>query len=141
MSFMDLTLCYSFLPHEDADTSLRFYRDLLGFELRNDVGYGGMRWLTLGAPGQPDTALVLTPPAVDPGITDDERTMIAEMMAKGTYASAVLATDDVDGVFARLAEADVDIIQEPMDQPYGVRDCAVRDPAGNQLRIQQRLRR
>lgn len=141
MASMDLTLCYSFLPHEDADASLRFYRDLLGFELRNDVGYGGMRWLTLGAPGQPDTALVLTPPAVDPGITDTERAMIAEMMAKGTYASAVLATEDVDGVFARLAEADADIIQEPMDQPYGVRDCAVRDPAGNQLRIQQRLPR
>lgn len=139
MSFMDLTLCYSFLPHEDPEASLRFYRDLLGFEVRNDVGYGGMRWLTVGAPGQPDTALVLTPPAVDPGITDDERSMIADMMAKGTYASAVLATDDVDGVFARLAEADADVIQEPMDQPYGVRDCAVRDPAGNQLRIQQRL--
>lgn len=139
MSFMDLTLCYSFLPHDDPEASLRFYRDLLGFEVRNDVGYGGMRWLTLGAPGQPDTALVLTPPAVDPGITDDERSMIADMMAKGTYASAVLATDDVDGVFARLAEADADVIQEPMDQPYGVRDCAVRDPAGNQLRIQQRL--
>lgn len=134
---MDLTVCYSFLPHENADASLAFYRDLLGFELRNDVGYGGMRWLTLGSASQPDTAIVLTPPAVDPGITDEERSMIADMMAKGTYAAIVLATSDVDAVFARLAEADADIVQEPVDQPYGVRDFAVRDPAGNLLRIQQ----
>lgn len=134
---MDLTVCYSFLPHEDAEASLAFYRDLLGFELRNDVGYGGMRWLTLGSASQPNTAIVLTPPAVDPGITDEERSMIADMMAKGTYAGIVLATSDVDAVFERLAEADADIVQEPADQPYGVRDFAVRDPAGNLLRIQQ----
>jgi catechol 2,3-dioxygenase-like lactoylglutathione lyase family enzyme len=137
MAGMDVTVCYSFLPHEDPEASLAFYRDVLGFELRNDVGYGGMRWLTLGSASQPSTAIVLTPPAVDPGITEDERRTIAEMMAKGTYAAIVLATPDLDGVFARLAESDADIVQEPADQPYGVRDCAVRDPAGNLLRIQQ----
>ena len=135
---MDLTLHSMFLPHTDADASLAFYRDLLGFELRNDVGYGGMRWLTLGAPGQPGTSLVLEPPGADPGITDDERRTIAEMMAKGTYARLLLATPDLDATFAALAGGGADVVQEPMDQPYGVRDGAVRDPAGNLLRIQER---
>jgi uncharacterized glyoxalase superfamily protein PhnB len=127
----------SFLPHTDPEASVRFYRDLLGFEIRLDVGYEGMRWITVGPPGQPDTSIVLTPPAVDPGLTEDERRTIAEMMAKGTYATLVLQSDDLDGLFERLQATDAEVIQEPMDQPYGVRDCAFRDPAGNHIRINQ----
>jgi catechol 2,3-dioxygenase-like lactoylglutathione lyase family enzyme len=133
---MDITIHASFLPHDDPDASLAFYRDTLGFEVRNDVGYGGMRWLTVGPFGQPGTSIVLHPPAADPGITDDERRTITEMMAKGTYAALLLATADLDGTFARL-QGSVEVVQEPTDQPYGVRDCAFRDPAGNMVRIQE----
>jgi len=135
---MELTIHHSFLPHSDPEASLAFYRDTLGFEVRNDVGYGGMRWITVGPKGQPDTSIVLHPPAADPGVAEDERRTIAEMMAKGTYAMIVLATKDVDGVFERLQAGDAEVVQEPMDQPYGVRDCAFRDPAGNLIRIQER---
>lgn len=135
---MTLTLHSSFLPHTDPEASLVFYRDVLGFEVRLDVGYGDMRWITLGAPGQPDSNLVLEPPAADPGITEGERAMIAEMMAKGTYARVLLATSDLDGLFGRLVSSGAEIVQEPTDMPYGIRDCAVRDPAGNLIRIQQR---
>jgi uncharacterized glyoxalase superfamily protein PhnB len=133
---MDITIHASYLPHTDPDASLSFYRDLLGFEVRGDVGYQGMRWITVGPIGQPGTSIVLHPPAADPGITDEERRTIAEMMAKGTYASINLATADLDGTFERL-EASAEVVQEPTEQPYGVRDCAVRDPAGNMVRIQQ----
>jgi uncharacterized glyoxalase superfamily protein PhnB len=134
---MDITIHASFLPHNDADASLAFYRDTLGFEVRNDVGYGGMRWLTVGPADQPGTSIVLAPPAANPGITDDERRTIAEMMAKGTYAMLLLATKDLDGAFTRLQARDAEVVQEPTEQPYGVRDCAVRDPAGNLIRIQE----
>jgi catechol 2,3-dioxygenase-like lactoylglutathione lyase family enzyme len=134
---MSITISASFLPHNDPDAALAFYRDILGFEVRNDVGYEGMRWITVGPADQPGTSIVLHPPGVDPGITDDERRVITEMMAKGTYAGILLATRDLDSAFERLQASDADIIQEPTDQPYGVRDCAVRDPAGNLLRIQQ----
>ena len=134
---MDITIHASFLPHDDPNASLAFYRDTLGFEVRGDVGYGGMRWLTVGPSDQPGTSIVLHPPAADPGITDDERRTIAEMMAKGTYAALLLATADLDGAFARL-QAGAEVVQEPTEQPYGVRDCAVRDPAGNMIRIQER---
>jgi uncharacterized glyoxalase superfamily protein PhnB len=135
---MDITIHSSFLPHDDPDASLAFYRDTLGFEVRNDVGYEGMRWITVGPPNQPGTSIVLAPPAADPGVTDDERRAIVEMMAKGTYAMLLLATNDLDGAFERLAASDAEIVQEPTEQPYGVRDCAVRDPAGNMIRIQER---
>src|SRR5687767_11823147 len=134
---MDITIHASFLPHSDPDASLAFYRDTLGFEVRNDVGYGGMRWITVGPAGQPGTSIVLHPPAVDPGITEDERHTVVEMMAKGTYAAILLPTADLDGAFARLQASDVEVVQEPTEQPYGVRDCAVRDPAGNLIRIQE----
>ena len=134
---MDITVHATFLPHTDPEASLAFYRDTLGFELRNDVGYNGMRWVTVGPAGQPEVNIVLYPPQASPGITEGERTTIAEMMAKGTYASIVLATRDLDGAFERLQARDIEIVQEPTDQPYGVRDCAVRDPAGNMVRIQQ----
>jgi uncharacterized glyoxalase superfamily protein PhnB len=134
---MDITILSSFLPLDDPDAAVAFYRDVLGFEVRLDVGYNGLRWITVGPVGQPDTSIVLNPPSANPGITDDERRTIAEMMAKGTYASLLLATKDLDGTFARLQESDVEIVQEPTEQPYGVRDCAVRDPAGNMIRIQE----
>ncbi|GIG32937.1 VOC family protein [Cellulomonas oligotrophica] len=132
---MDITLHHAFLPHTDPEASLRFYRDLLGLEVRNDVGYEGMRWITVGPPGGAGTSVVLHPPAVDPGISDDERRTILELMAKGSYGALTLATPDLDGTFDALVAAGVDVVQEPTDQPYGVRDAAVRDPAGNLLRI------
>ena len=134
---MDITIHASFLPHDDPDASLAFYRDTLGFEVRNDVGYGGMRWITVGSADQPGTSIVLHPPAADPGITDDERRTIAEMMAKGTYATLLLATRDLGGTFERLQADGAEVIQEPTDQPYGIRDCAFRDPAGNHIRINE----
>jgi catechol 2,3-dioxygenase-like lactoylglutathione lyase family enzyme len=134
---MDITIHSSSLPHDDPDASLAFYRDTLGFEVRNDVGKGTMRWITVGPAGQPDTSILLAPPATDPATTDDERRTIAEMMAKGTYGWILLATPDLDGTFERLQASDADVVQEPTDQPYGIRDCAVRDPAGNLIRIQE----
>jgi catechol 2,3-dioxygenase-like lactoylglutathione lyase family enzyme len=135
---MDITIYQTLLPHDDPDASLAFYRDTLGFEVRNDVEYGGMHWLTVGPPDQPGTSIVLYPAAATPGVTDDERRTIAEMMAKGTYASINLATTDVDGTFARLQASDAaEVVQEPTDQPYGIRDCSFRDPAGNLIRIQE----
>jgi catechol 2,3-dioxygenase-like lactoylglutathione lyase family enzyme len=137
VTVMDITIHSTFLPHDDPDASLAFYRDTLGFEVRNDVGYGGMRWITVGPAEQPGTSIVLHPPAADPGITDDERRTIAEMMAKGSYAIITLATRDLDGTFERLQTSDAEVVQEPTEQPYGVRDCAFRDPAGNLIRINE----
>ncbi|GAA1509096.1 putative glyoxalase superfamily protein PhnB [Agromyces terreus] len=134
---MDITIQYTFLPHTDGEASLAFYRDTLGFEVRNDVGYEQMRWITVGPAGQPATSIVLTPPTPDPGTTEEERRVVAEMMAKGTYASIVLSTTDVDSTFEAVAASGAEVAQEPIDQPYGVRDCAFRDPAGNMIRIQQ----
>jgi len=134
---MDITIHTSVLPHDDPDASLAFYRDVLGFEVRTDVGTGKMRWVTVGPPGQPDTSILLAPPAVDPGITDDERRTILEMMAKGTYGWILLATPDLDGVFDKVTARDAEVVQEPTEQPYGIRDCAFRDPAGNLVRIQE----
>ncbi|MEY9776772.1 VOC family protein [Arthrobacter sp. MW3 TE3886] len=139
MIFMDINIHASFLPHNDPDAALAFYRDTLGFEVRNDVGYGGMRWITVGPAGQPGTSIVLEPPAADPGVTDEERRTIDEMMAKGTYARILLATKDVDATFERLQANGAEVVQEPTEQAYGVRDCAFRDPAGNLIRIQQPL--
>ncbi len=134
---MDITIHASFLPHDDPDASLGFYRDALGFEVRSDVGYKGMHWITVGPADQPDTSIVLYPPAATPGTTDDERRTIAEMMAKGTFASINLATGDLDDTFERLVAGGAEVVQEPTEQPYGVRDCAFRDPAGNLLRINE----
>ncbi len=134
---MNITIHSSMLPHDDPEASLRFYRDTLGFELRNDVGYSGMRWITVGPPEQPDTAIVLYPPQATPGLTDEERRVVAEMMAKGTFASINLATPDLDALFERIEASGAEVVQEPTDQPYGLRDCAFRDPAGTLIRIQQ----
>jgi uncharacterized glyoxalase superfamily protein PhnB len=138
MTAMDtLTIHAAMLPHDDAEASLAFYRDALGFDVRLDVEYQGLHWITVGPPDQPETSIVLYPPVATPGITEDERRTIAEMMAKGTFASINLATKDLDGVFERLQATDAEVVQEPTDQPYGVRDCAFRDPSGNLIRIQR----
>ena len=134
---MDISIHTTVLPHDDPDASLAFYRDVLGFEVRKDVGNGKMRWITVGPAGQPDVSLLLSPPAVDPGITDTERRTIAEMMAKGTYGWLLLATKDLDGTFEKVRAGNAEIVQEPTEQPFGIRDCAFRDPAGNQIRIQE----
>jgi catechol 2,3-dioxygenase-like lactoylglutathione lyase family enzyme len=134
---MDISIHATFLPHNDPDASLAFYRDVLGFEVRNDVGYNGLHWITVGPADQPGTSIVLYPPGVDPGITDDERRTIAEMMAKGTYGIMTLATKDLDAIFEQLQAGDAEVVQEPTEQPYGVRDCAFRDPAGNLIRINE----
>lgn len=137
MTAMDITIHQTYLPHDDPEAALAFYRDTLGFEVRNDVGYNGMRWITVGPVGRAGTSIVLYPPGADPGITDDERRTITEMMAKGTYAAINLATKDLDNTFERLQAGDVEVVQEPVEQPYGIRDCAFRDPAGNLIRIQE----
>ena len=137
MMAMDITIHNTFLPQNDPEAALAFYRDTLGFEVRNDVGYEGMRWLTVGPKDQPGISVVLYPPEATPGLTDDERRTVAEMMAKGIYASIILATADLDSTFERVQASDVEVVQEPTEQPYGVRDCAFRDPAGTLVRIQE----
>jgi catechol 2,3-dioxygenase-like lactoylglutathione lyase family enzyme len=134
---MDITIHTTVLPHDDPDASVAFYRDILGFEVRTDVGTGTMRWITVGPVDQPGTSILLAPPAADPGVTEDERRTIAEMMAKGTYGWILLATKDLDGTFEKVQANDAEVVQEPTEQPYGVRDCAFRDPAGNMVRIQE----
>ncbi|MGW0668346.1 VOC family protein [Streptomyces sp. NPDC002746] len=134
---MDITIHTSVLPHDDPDASLAFYRDALGFEVRSDVGQGRMRWITVGPAGQPDTSILLAPPAADPGVTEGERRTITEMMAKGTYGWILLATRDLDATFEKVQAATTEVVQEPTEQPYGIRDCAFRDPAGNMVRIQE----
>ena len=133
----NLKLHNCFIAVHDHDEALAFYRDTLGFEVRKDVGYQGKRWITVGPPGQPETSIVLFPPSGDPSLTDDERRTIAELMAKGSYGIITLATTDLDEVFDRLQAGGAEVAQEPMDQPYGVRDCAFRDAAGNMVRINQ----
>lgn len=137
MTSMDITIHTCALPHDDPEASLAFYRDVLGFEVRSDVGSGRMRWIVVGPPGRPDTSLLLSPPFADPGVTEEERRVITEMMAKGTYGWILLATRDLDGTFEKVQATDAEIVQEPTEQPYGIRDCAIRDPAGNMVRIQQ----
>lgn len=137
MTGMSLFIHGTFLPADDPEKSLAFYRDALGFEVRNDVAVGELRWITIGPPGQPQTSIVLHPPAIDPGLTEDERRTITELMAKGSYATIILGSDDVDGTFDRVQATGADVVQEPLDQPYGIRDCAFRDPAGSLVRISQ----
>ncbi|MBZ5738981.1 VOC family protein [Nocardioides mangrovi] len=134
---MNITIHTTVLPHQDPDASVAFYRDVLGFEVRTDVGSGTMRWITVGPVDQPGTSILLGPPAVDPGITDAERQMIADMMAKGTYGWILLGTTELDATFDSVQASGAEVVQEPIDQPYGLRDCAFRDPAGNLVRIRE----
>lgn len=135
---MDITIHSSFLPHTDPDASLVFYRDVLGFEVRLDVGYEDMRWITVGPAGQPDTAIVLHPAAVGNDISDEDRELLLALIAKGGYFGVNLATEDLDGAFASVEASGADVVQEPVEQDYGVRDAAFRDPAGNLIRMQQK---
>ncbi|MFE8939855.1 VOC family protein [Streptomyces sp. NPDC007872] len=134
---MDITIHTTALPHDDPDAAVAFYRDALGFEVRSDVGQGNMRWITVGPAGQPGTSILLAPPAADPGVTEEERRVITEMMAKGTYGWILLATPGLDAVFEKVRAAGAEVVQEPTEQPYGIRDCAFRDPAGNLIRVQE----
>ena len=134
---MDITIHSTFLPHTDAEASLAFYRDGLDFEIRKDVAFGGNRWITIGPKGKPDTSIVLFPPNATPGVTDEEKRTIAEMMAKGTFASINLVTPDLASTFDTVQASGAEVVQEPAEQPYGVRDCAFRDPAGNLIRLQE----
>ena len=135
---MDITIHSSFLPHTDPEASLAFYRDVLGFEVRLDVGYEAMRWITVGPPNQPDTAIVLHPAGLGNGLTEEEGVRLVEIVAKGGYFGINLATDDLDAAFAQMEARGADIVQEPIDQDYGVRDAAFRDPAGNLIRLQEK---
>jgi predicted enzyme related to lactoylglutathione lyase len=137
---MDIRLSHTFLAVDDHDKAIEFYRDVLGLEVRNEVGYEKMRWVTIGSPSQPEVDIVLEPPGVNPGMSDQDRSVVADLMAKGVYGRVVFWTDDCDATFDRIQSAGADVIQEPTDQPYGVRDCAFRDPAGNEVRFTQAKR-
>ncbi|AZM57736.1 lyase [Streptomyces sp. WAC 01529] len=134
---MEINLAQCFIAVDDHDKALAFYRDVLGLEVRNDVGFEGMRWVTVGSPTQPGVEIVLEPPLADPNATESDRQAMAELMAKGHLRGVIFRTDDVDALFERIRAAGGDVLQEPMDQPYGVRDCAFRDPAGNMIRFNQ----
>lgn len=134
---MDIKLAQCFISVDDHDRALAFYRDILGLEVRGDVGYGGMRWVTLGSSAQPDVAIVLEPPLADPNASPADRQAMAELLAKGMLRGVIFSTDDCDATFERIRTAGGEVMQEPFDQPYGVRDCAFRDPAGNMLRFTQ----
>jgi catechol 2,3-dioxygenase-like lactoylglutathione lyase family enzyme len=134
---MDLKVQNSFLKVADPDKAIAFYRDALGFEVRNDVGYGDLRWVTVGPPSQPDVSIVLEPPVADPGTTDADRTAIGDLLAKGLLGGLVLTTADLGRTFEHVEASGADVVQEPMGQDWGVRDFAVRDPSGNLIRIGQ----
>ncbi|MGW7263568.1 VOC family protein [Streptomyces sp. NPDC054842] len=134
---MDLKLSQCFIAVDDHDKALAFYRDVLGLEVRNDVGFEGMRWVTVGSPLQPDVEIVLEPPAADPNTSPADKLAMAELLAKGVLRGVIFRTGDCDALFERVRASGADVIQEPTDQPYGVRDCAFRDPAGNLLRFNE----
>lgn len=135
---MDLKLSHCFIAVDDHDKALAFYRDVLGLEVRNDVGFEGMRWVTVGSPLQPDVEIVLEPPAANPDTSPADRQAMAELLAKGILRGVIFSTEDCDALFTRVEASGAEVLQEPMDQPYGLRDCAFRDPAGNMLRFTQR---
>jgi predicted enzyme related to lactoylglutathione lyase len=134
---MDITLAQCFIAVDDHDKAIAFYSGVLGMEVRNDVGYEGMRWVTVGSPSQPDVDIVLEPPLADPNAAPADKEAMAELLAKGLLRGVIFRTDDVDATFERIRAAGGEVLQEPMDQFYGVRDCAFRDPAGNMLRFNQ----
>lgn len=137
MTCMNIRISHTFLAVDDPDKSVEFYRDVLGLEVRNDVGYEKMRWITVGSPSQPEVDIVLEPPAANPNMSPEDKNAVADLMAKGLYGSVVFWTDDCDATFEHVQAAGADVLQEPTDQPYGVRDCAFRDPAGNHVRFSE----
>ncbi|WP_406183474.1 VOC family protein [Streptomyces sp. NBC_01006] len=134
---MEIKLSQCFIAVDDHEKALAFYRDALGLEVRNDVAFEGMRWVTVGSPAQPDVEIVLEPPAANPNAAPADKRAMAELLAKGMLRGVIFSTDDVDAAFERIRAAGAEVLQEPADQPYGVRDCAFRDPAGNMLRFSQ----
>jgi predicted enzyme related to lactoylglutathione lyase len=135
---MDLKLSHCFIPVHDHEEAYAFYHKVLGLEVRNDVSFEGMRWLTVGSPEQPDVDIVLEPPLCNPNASPADRQAMEELMAKGLMRGVVFSTGDCDATFERISAAGAEVLQEPIDQPYGVRDCAFRDPSGNLLRFSQR---
>ena len=136
---MDIKLSQCFIAVDDHDKALAFYRDVLGLEVRNDVGFEGMRWVTVGSPSQPGVEIVLEPPTGDPNASPADKQAMAELLAKGMLRGVIFSTDDCDATFGRIQASGAEVLQEPTDMPYGVRDCAFRDPAGNMLRFAQHL--
>jgi predicted enzyme related to lactoylglutathione lyase len=134
---MDITLSTCFIAVDDHDKALAFYRDVLGMEVRLDVGFEGMRWVTVGPPSQPDVNIVLEPPLADPNASPEDKKAMAELLAKGMLRGVIFSTEDCDATFEHIRAAGGEVLQEPVNQPYGVRDCAFRDPAGNMLRFNQ----
>lgn len=132
---MELTLHYTFLEVDDHEAALAFYRDTLGLQVRQDVAVEYGRWLTVGPQAQPELGIVLQSAGV--GRSPEDARTVQELLAKGSLAGLVFETDDVDALFEKVAASGAEVLQEPMDQPYGVRDCAFRDPAGNQVRFNQ----
>ncbi|HLL33950.1 VOC family protein [Streptomyces sp.] len=135
---MDIKLSQCFIAVDDHEKALGFYRDALGLEVRHDVSFEGMRWVTVGSPEQPGVEIVLEPPVADPNASDADRQAMAELLAKGLLRGVIFSTEDCDATFERIRASGAEVLQEPVDQPYGVRDCAFRDPAGNMLRFAQR---
>jgi predicted enzyme related to lactoylglutathione lyase len=135
---MDLKLHNCFIAVDDHDKAVAFYCDVLGLEIRNDVKYEGMRWVTVGSPLQPDVSIVLEPPAANPDLSPADREAMEQLLAKGVLRGVNFTTEDCDALFARVQESGAEVLQEPTDMPYGVRDCAFRDPAGNMLRFMER---
>ena len=133
---MDIALQYCHITVNDPDEALAFYRDALGFEVRNDVASGGFRWVTLGSPAQPDLELVLSEPHAGRSQADGDA--LQELLTKGVMPMFVFRTDDLDGMFEKVRASGAEVLQEPMDQAWGPRDCAFRDPSGNLVRISQK---
>ncbi len=135
---MELTLHYTFLEVDDHEAALAFYRDTLGLEVRQDVAMEGARWLTVGTKAQPELGIVLSSAGV--GRPPEDAQTLKALLAKGSLAGLVFETDDVDALFEKVAASGAEVLQEPMDQPYGVRDCSFRDPSGNQVRFNQKAK-
>jgi catechol 2,3-dioxygenase-like lactoylglutathione lyase family enzyme len=134
---MTLSLSHCFLIVHDYDTALTFYRDVLGLEVRNDVAFEQSRWVTLSAPGNPEVEIGLEIPGYYPHTSPEDRQATADLLAKGLLPGVIFRTDDCDATFEKIRAAGADVIQEPIDQPYGVRDCAFRDPSGNMVRFSE----
>jgi catechol 2,3-dioxygenase-like lactoylglutathione lyase family enzyme len=131
---MNLSLSQCFVLVHNPDQVLTFYRDTLGLELRNDVDKGDFRWITVGASSQPDVSIVIT--NYLNGSPADQET-VAGLIAKGALNGVYFHSDDLDATFEKMRAAGAEIVEEPTEQPWGVRDGAVRDPAGNLIRIQE----
>ncbi|QVQ52921.1 VOC family protein [Spiractinospora alimapuensis] len=136
---MSISLSQTFITVDDHDGALTFYRDAVGLEVRNDVGFGEFRWVSVGAPEQPDVTIVLESPLADPNAAEADRRTVRDLMARGLLRGAIFGTDDCDAVFDQVRAGGGEVLQEPVDRPYGVRECAFRDPAGNMVQFHQPL--